>query len=157
MTDSTESSTTEVPFSRNNGMTSSGELQNIQAAYRLNGRNYLEWSQSIRTFLKGKGKLTHLLGTKPKKDDPTYAAWDEENSLVMSWFWNSMLPEINNPMMFLSTAKEIWDAVKLTYSEVHDAAQIYKIVRISVNHRVCQPLANFVARVESLSKYSNEV
>ncbi|KAJ8752056.1 hypothetical protein K2173_001083 [Erythroxylum novogranatense] len=29
--------------------------------------------------------------------------------------------------MFLGTAKEIWDAIKQTYSKVHDAAQIYEI------------------------------
>ena len=46
----------------------------------------------------------------------------------MSRLWNSMLPKINDIVMFLSTAKEIWDAVKLTYSKVHDAAQIYKIM-----------------------------
>ena len=40
-----------------------GELQNIQAAYRLDGSNYLKWSQLIRTVLKGRGKISHLLGT----------------------------------------------------------------------------------------------
>ncbi|RVX06582.1 Retrovirus-related Pol polyprotein from transposon TNT 1-94 [Vitis vinifera] len=39
----------------------SGELQNIQAAYRLNGKNYLKWSQLVRTVLKGKGKISHLM------------------------------------------------------------------------------------------------
>ena len=43
----------------------SGELQNIQAAYRLNGKNYLKWSQLVRTVLKGKGKISHLMGTGP--------------------------------------------------------------------------------------------
>ena len=31
-----------------------GELQNIQAAYRLDGKNDLKWSQLVRTVLKGK-------------------------------------------------------------------------------------------------------
>ena len=78
-------------------------------------------------FLKGKGKLSHLLGIGPKKDDPIYATWDKEDSLVMSWLWNSMLSKINDTVMFLRTTKEIWDVVKLTYSKVHDAAQIYEI------------------------------
>ncbi|KAG2717326.1 hypothetical protein I3760_03G170300 [Carya illinoinensis] len=47
-----------------------GDLQNIQAAYRLNEKNYLKWSQFIRTYLKGKGKLSHLLGTELKEGDP---------------------------------------------------------------------------------------
>ncbi|KAI9196243.1 hypothetical protein LWI28_022206 [Acer negundo] len=35
---------------------SKGEMQNIQPAYRLNGKNYFKWSQVVQTFLKGKGK-----------------------------------------------------------------------------------------------------
>ncbi|KAF5454932.1 hypothetical protein F2P56_024561 [Juglans regia] len=106
---------------------SSGDLQNIQAAYRLNGKNYLKWSQFIRTYLKGKGKLSHLLGTGPKEGNPRYDAWDEADSMIMSWLWNSMNPEISNTCMFLSTAKEIWDAVQQTYSKARDAAQVYEI------------------------------
>jgi len=44
MTDSIESSsTTKVPFARNsnNSATSGGELENIQVAYRLNGKKII--------------------------------------------------------------------------------------------------------------------
>lgn len=58
----------------------------FQVAYRLNGKNYLNWSQPIRTILKGKGKLSHILGTKPQPGDPKFDAWDEENSTIMAWF-----------------------------------------------------------------------
>lgn len=131
---SEESTIANTPVSENVSATvehsstvSTGDLQNIQASYRLNGKNYLKWSQLVRTFLKGKGKLGHLLGTGPSKEDPKFDAWDEHDSMVMSWLWNSMLPEISDTVMFLNTAKEIWDAVKETYSKVHDAARIYKI------------------------------
>ena len=104
------------------GISAGGELPIIQAAYRLSGKNYLKWSQLIKTFLKGKGKLSHLEGTGPQKEDPTYAAWDEEDSLVMSWLWSAMNPEISDTIMFLTTAKEIWDAMRTTYSKINDAA-----------------------------------
>ncbi|KAJ0041973.1 hypothetical protein Pint_18863 [Pistacia integerrima] len=58
-----------------------GELPTIQSAYRLNGKNHRKWSQVVRTFLKGKGKLSHLLGTRPKKGDPKFDSWDEEDSM----------------------------------------------------------------------------
>jgi len=77
----------------NGGTISNGELQNVQATYQLKGKNYLTWSQLIKTFLKGKGKISHLLGTGPKKIDLSYASWDDEDSLVMFWLWNSMIPE----------------------------------------------------------------
>ncbi|XP_071902713.1 uncharacterized protein [Coffea arabica] len=35
----------------------------------------------------------------------------------MSWFWNSMIPEISDTCMFLPTAKAIWDALHQTYSK----------------------------------------
>ncbi|XP_022768068.1 UDP-sugar pyrophosphorylase-like isoform X4 [Durio zibethinus] len=104
-----------------------GELQNIQAAYRLNGKNYLKWFQLVQTFLKGKGKLSHLLGTGPEKGDPKFEAWDEEDSMVMSWLWNSMTPDISDTCMFLSTAKDIWESIRQTYSKVKDATQVYEV------------------------------
>lgn len=107
--------------------TQQGELQNIQPAYRLNGKNYLKWSQLVRTVLKGKGKLSHLLGTRPREEDPTFTIWDEEDSMIMAWLWNSMIPEISDTCMFLSTAKEIWDAIEQTYSKAKDAAQVYDV------------------------------
>ncbi|KAL6315434.1 hypothetical protein AAG906_000549 [Vitis piasezkii] len=105
----------------------SGELQNIQAAYRLDGKNYLKWSQLVRTVLKGKGKISHLMGTGPKLGDPHFEAWDEEDSMIMAWLWNSMIPEISDTCMFLATAKDIWDAIQQTYSKARDAAQVYEV------------------------------
>lgn len=96
-----------------------GELQVIQPAYRLDGKNYLKWSQLVRTFLKGKGKLSHLLGTGPKKGDAGFDAWDEADSMTMSWLWSSMSPEMSDTCMFLPTAKAIWDTLYQTYSQVN--------------------------------------
>ena len=84
-----------------------GELQNIQAAYRLDGKNYLKWSQLVRPVLKGKGKISHLMGTGLKPGDPCFEVWDEEDSMIMAWLWNSMTPEISDTCMFLATAKDI--------------------------------------------------
>ncbi|XP_052732974.1 uncharacterized protein LOC128196357 [Vigna angularis] len=101
-----------------------GELQNIHSAYRLDGKNYLKWSQIIRTILKGKGKISHLTGNEM---DPKFKSWDEEDSMIMAWLWNSMFPEISDTCMFLKSAREIWEAVEQTYSKAKDAAQIYDV------------------------------
>nr|KYP68253.1 hypothetical protein KK1_021873 [Cajanus cajan] len=37
-----------------NNFQTHGELQSLHTAYRLNGKNYLKWSQLVRTILKGK-------------------------------------------------------------------------------------------------------
>lgn len=38
-----------------------------------------------------------------------------------------MSPEISDTCMFLSTTKDMWDAIQQTYSKPRDAAQVYKI------------------------------
>ena len=65
---------------------------------------------------------------------------------MISWLWNSMIPEISDIVMFLTTAKDIWEAINLTYSKVKDAAQIYELrTKIAATKR----------GVRSITKYSN--
>ena len=42
--------------------------------HKLNGQNYLQWSQSVMMFIGGKGKDEYLIGeiTIPKKNDPKF-------------------------------------------------------------------------------------
>ncbi|RVW97657.1 hypothetical protein CK203_028060 [Vitis vinifera] len=60
--------------------------------HKLNGRNFLHWSQLVKLFIRGKGKLGYLTSTNkaPKSEDPVYQTWDSENSMVMVWLINSM-------------------------------------------------------------------
>ena len=78
-------------------------------------------------MLKGKGKINRLMGTRPKPGDPRFEAWDEEDSMIMAWLWNSMTHEISDTCMFLAMAKDIWDAIQQTYSKARDAAQVYEV------------------------------
>lgn len=65
----------------------------------------------------------------------------------MTWLWSSIVPEINDTYMFLPNAREIWEAVKQTYSKVHDATQyttenqdyLHK-PRMLDSYRIRQPL-----------------
>lgn len=91
-------------------------ISNIQLSFRLNGRNYLIWSLLVRTFLKRKGKLNHLIGTVPGESNPQLTAWDEVDSMIITWLWNLMLPKINGTCMFLTTARDIWETMRQTYS-----------------------------------------
>ena len=96
---------------------------------KLNRHNYLEWSQFAKLFLKSRGKIGYLHGTieLPKQFDPSFESWDAENSMIMSWMLYSMQPEIGKPFLFLSSAKEVWDAVSQRYSKKWDATQIYEL------------------------------
>ncbi|GAV76444.1 UBN2_3 domain-containing protein [Cephalotus follicularis] len=53
--------------------------------------------------------------------------WDEADSMIMSWLWDSMDPTISDTCMFLKTAKGIWDSIHRTYSKARDVAQVYEI------------------------------
>lgn len=133
-----------------------GELQNVGASFRLNGRNnYVRWSQFIRTYLKGKGRLSHLFGTgqPAKKDSSAFKTWDEEDSLIMCWLWDSMEPSISDTCMFLTSAKDIWDFIQKThFSKSRNInAQVYEIkVKIKTTKQGDKSVAEYANILESL-------
>ncbi|RVW58406.1 hypothetical protein CK203_114378 [Vitis vinifera] len=68
---------------------------------------------------------------RPNSSDPKFHIWDEEDSTIMSWLWNSMVLEISGTCVFLTSAKEIWDVVNETYSKMmcsEDAALLKRFV-----------------------------
>ena len=95
----------------------------------LNGQNFLRWSQSMKLFIRGRGKISYLNGTKqaPNYDDPTYHVWDAYNSMILAWLVNSMEPEISQTYMHLSTAKQLLDVVNDTYSDLGNSSQVYEL------------------------------
>lgn len=96
---------------------------------KLNGRNYIEWAQSVKLALDGRGRLGYLTGdiAQPGKTDPSFKKWKSENSLIMSWLINSMEPTIGKLYLFLPTAKDVWDAVRDCYSDLENSSQIYDL------------------------------
>jgi hypothetical protein len=96
---------------------------------KLDGTNYSAWSQFVKLYVTGKGKLGYLTGekTKPAITDPSFSTWVEENVMLMSWLLNSMTPDINASFLRLPTAHDIWDAVAQTYFTGNDASQIYEL------------------------------
>jgi len=74
--------------------------------HKLNGLNYLQWSQSVMMFISGKGRDDYLTGAAvpPAKTDKQYKLWRSENNMVMSWLINSMTTEIIGNFLLYSTA-----------------------------------------------------
>ncbi|KAG8368821.1 hypothetical protein BUALT_Bualt15G0086600 [Buddleja alternifolia] len=96
---------------------------------QLNGDNFLRWSQSVRMYIRGRGKIGYLTGEskRPDVEDPAYAIWDAENSMVMTWLVNSMVEKIGANYMCYSTAKELWDNVSQMYSDLGNQSQVYEL------------------------------
>ena len=70
-------------------------------SYGQNRKNFLKWSHIVQMYLKGKGKLQHLIGLEPAKTDPRLTVWDKEDSMIMSWFCDSIELSINDTCIFL--------------------------------------------------------
>nr|XP_016452871.1 PREDICTED: uncharacterized protein LOC107777375 [Nicotiana tabacum] len=98
-------------------------------SHRLNGKKYLEWAQSVKLAIDGSGKLGHMTGEtiKPEVGDPKMNAWRSDNSLVIAWLINSMDTVIGKSYIFLPTARDVWEAVRETYSYVENASQIFEL------------------------------
>ena len=62
------------------------DLLGMHQSYRLDGRNYVQWAQLVKTFLKGRGKLHHLTDPGPKASDSKFPAWDIEDSMAMEHY-----------------------------------------------------------------------
>jgi hypothetical protein len=96
---------------------------------KLDGRNYLAWSQSARMFIGSRRKCWYITGSKkePPADDPSYEDWESDN--LTSWLLHSMQPTISEGLLFLRTAKEIWDTVQEMYSQINSLARNYQLHR----------------------------
>ncbi|XP_073128544.1 uncharacterized protein [Henckelia pumila] len=97
--------------------------------HKLNGKNFLEWAQSIKLVIDGKGRLGYLTGEtkEPEKNDTKWNSWKSENSMVIAWLVNSMEPSIGKTYLFLPTARDVWDAVRETYSDLENSSQIFEL------------------------------
>ncbi|CAJ2657582.1 unnamed protein product [Trifolium pratense] len=94
---------------------------------KMNGNNYNQWAQTVRLVLDGKGKLGFLTGAfaEPAQGDPLHQQWKSENSMIIAWLVSTMETGIGKPYMFLPSAKDVWEAVKETYSDIQNASQIF--------------------------------
>ncbi|GAV63787.1 UBN2_3 domain-containing protein [Cephalotus follicularis] len=107
-----------------------GEGSSLQITiHKLNGKNFLQWSQSVLLVIQGRGKIWYITGKvqQPDVNDPTYENWELNNSIVMAWLINSMESHINRTYLFLRNAKAIRDAMNKNYSYLENASQVFEI------------------------------
>ncbi|XP_020243477.1 uncharacterized protein LOC109821726 [Asparagus officinalis] len=74
-----------------------------------------------------KSKLPHLLASPPPTSDPTYNSWLSSDYYVMTWLLNSMETQISSSVMFLTTAKEMWDNLKIMYGNEKNVSRVFEI------------------------------
>ncbi|KAL6330656.1 hypothetical protein AAG906_003267 [Vitis piasezkii] len=72
---------------------------------------------TVELVIDENGKLGHLIGE----------SWRSENSKVIAWLINSMESSIGKSFMFIPIAKEVWDVVRDTYSDMENSSQIFEL------------------------------
>ena len=74
---------------------------------KLNGTNYLLWSQSFEIFIVAHRKLKHLTQPPPDSKDAAYEDWCVDDAAIVTWLGNSMEQSIARGVMLLRPAKKI--------------------------------------------------
>lgn len=77
------------------------------------------WQRLIRVYYRGKQNLDI--------SDLRHPKWDAENLMVQAWLINSMDVEIGRANIFLSTAKELWEALIETFFDHRNVAHLFEI------------------------------
>uniref|UniRef100_A0A2N9HV86 Uncharacterized protein n=1 Tax=Fagus sylvatica TaxID=28930 RepID=A0A2N9HV86_FAGSY len=86
----------------------------------LTGDNYQAWRRSMTTALSAKNKLGFVNGTilQPNDvSDPLFSDWQRCNDLVLSWITNCLSRQIHATVLYVYTAKEVWDDLQQRYSQ----------------------------------------
>ncbi|KAL4273191.1 hypothetical protein GQ457_13G016310 [Hibiscus cannabinus] len=113
-------------------MASSNSQENNPIAitcHRLNGNNYVEWSQYVKIFLSGRERYGYVTGAtkEPASTAANYASWVRDDNQVMSWLLNSMQPDINKNFLLYTTYTSIWEAAKETYSSSNNISELFRL------------------------------
>ncbi|KAG6656204.1 hypothetical protein CIPAW_04G005900 [Carya illinoinensis] len=97
---------------------------------KLNGKNYMLWSRSIKMFLKGKGlRPTHLIDPIPASTSSTFAQWKQEDAQILSLMLTSIEPSICSSLIHFDTAQEVWGHLKQMYSSAGNITRIYELCK----------------------------
>jgi hypothetical protein len=104
---------------------------------KLDGTNYIVWSQSMRSFLKGRKLWLYVTGdiSKPTKvdaetDDAFHTRlidWDSKHHQILTWFRNTTIPSIAALFGSFDDAQGAWNMLASRYSSIDGSCQ-YQII-----------------------------
>ncbi|KAF3780056.1 hypothetical protein EJ110_NYTH40065 [Nymphaea thermarum] len=94
---------------------------------KLDGLNYEIWSTSFMMSVTGHRKKYLLEEDEPVIKTGKYALWEEDNSMVMSWIMNSVDSSISPTIAYYTTAKEMWDFLRETYSHDKNMSKVFQV------------------------------
>jgi len=83
--------------------------------------------QAFRIFIGAQNKLAHLLQSLPAATYLIYVTWLTGDYSVITWLPNSLEEKISYSVMFLTTAKEMWDTLKVMYENEKNPSRVFEI------------------------------
>ena len=103
-------------------------------------KNYLSWSQVLRSFLKGRmlwhyctGAINILVKWASEEDAPFLGRmieWDSHNHMILTWIRNTSIPSISNMLGIFDDAKSAWDVLTKRYSTTHGSMKYQLVVEL---------------------------
>ena len=104
----------------------------------FNGDNFVQWSQAMRSYLKGRKLWLYVSGDRPipeqvgKETDSAYAIqiedWESVNHHIIIWFRNTSISSIVDEFDNINIAKEVWDLLVTGYAGSSGACK-FKLTR----------------------------
>jgi gag-polypeptide of LTR copia-type len=104
--------------------------QTIQpVAVKFDGKNYGIWSNLAEGCLSMKEKFGFVNGERVEltPSDVGYPRWKAENAQVKNWLLNSIEPNLIGNYVHHTSAKDIWNALKITYFDGGDLSHFYSL------------------------------
>ncbi|XP_040996222.1 uncharacterized protein LOC121242426 [Juglans microcarpa x Juglans regia] len=94
----------------------------------LTDPNYLSWHRSFTLAIFVKNKLGFLDGSisTPDLTDSLYIPWLRCNNLILSWLLNSISKEIASNVLYISSAKDVWEKLKTRFAQPNNV-RIYHL------------------------------
>ncbi|XP_074367025.1 uncharacterized protein LOC141707640 [Apium graveolens] len=87
----------------------------------LDENNYSQWHRSMEIALSSKLKLGFVDGTyaQPASNTSLSVYWTRCNNMVTSWLLNSITANIRNSIVYMRSAKAIWDDLRVRYAQTN--------------------------------------
>ncbi|CAL8170047.1 unnamed protein product [Prunus armeniaca] len=150
-----------VSLPRNEGSsTSTSQIVTIKsdnslfpAGITLIETNYALWSQVMEKPIATREKLGYLTSDTPKPLELsfTYNKWCTEKFWVKMWLIDSTPPDLMSLFTWLSTAKEIWVAVKKTYYDGGDETYLFHLnKRVFIIKQNGAPIHKYYSQLQGI-------
>lgn len=108
----------------------SDNTNSIQVDKLQGSSDYRAWRRSMEINLSSKRKLGFVTGTTtlPTDDDTKAEMWETCNNMVIAWLTNNVSPTIKKSIMYMTSAKDIWNNLEKRFS-LTNGSRKYKLCR----------------------------